>query len=447
MTTEIEVHIDLNGTTHRVGTMRITVRGGRNTAMFEYASDWRAVKGSFDLEPALAIGRGPFYPDRGREMFGSLSDSAPDTWGRNLMRRMERRNAEKEGRAVRTLTEADYLLGVADLARLGALRFRRAGETEFQRPITGGNIIPPLIELPKLLSVTERVVRDEETDDDLLLLFAPGSSLGGARPKASIIDRDKHLMIAKFSKDGDDWSIGAWEEVGLRLAKSAGVDTSEHRIQMVAGKHVFLSRRFDRTTNGMRIPFLSAMSMMNRVDGEKGSYPEIVDVLRSYGVAAKQDAEELFRRMIVNILVSNVDDHLRNHRIFVEGRRMVSFAGLRHQSRAARCPAADFVNECRFDGRHRVDRACARNHRVFRPGSRASQRDHPDGSRSSVKLAFCCKGSRLKGPGNRQNVVCVRSRPATESTESWNPGRDFASNSLRSYGLRSRTWIQSEIAA
>lgn len=319
MTTEIEVHVELGGATHRVGTMRITVRNGRNMAMFEYDPNWRAVTGSFDLEPALKIGQGPFYPDKGREMFGSLSDSAPDTWGRNLMRRMERRNAEKEGRTVRTLTEADYLLGVADLARMGALRFRRTGDVEFQRPIAGGKLIPPLIELPKLLSVTERVVRDEETDEDLLLLFAPGSSLGGARPKASVIDRDNHLMIAKFPKDGDDWTIGAWEEVGLRLAKLAGVNTSEHRIQAVAGKCVFLSRRFDRTTSGMRIPFLSAMSIMNRVEGETGSYPEIVDALRAHGSAVKQDAKELFRRMIVNILVSNVDDHLRNHGFLLTG--------------------------------------------------------------------------------------------------------------------------------
>lgn len=319
MAEEIEVHIDLQGTTHRVGTMRLMIRGGRNTVAFEYDAAWRAFPGAFDLEPALAAGKGPFYPERGREMFGSLGDSAPDTWGRNLMRRMERRIAEKEGRAVRTLTEADYLLGVTDIARLGALRFRRTGEKNFQRPLGATNTVPPLIELPRLLSVTERVVRDEETDEDLLLLFAPGSSLGGARPKASVLDRDGHLMIAKFPKDGDEWTIGAWEEVALRIAKNAGVDTCEHTLQPVAGKQVFMTRRFDRASGNVRIPFLSAMSMMNRVDGDRGSYPEIVDALRSIGASAKEDAKELFRRMIVNILVSNVDDHLRNHGFLWKG--------------------------------------------------------------------------------------------------------------------------------
>jgi serine/threonine-protein kinase HipA len=293
--------------------LRVDVRNGRNMAMFEYADEWRAAEDRFDLEPALGIGQGVFYPERGREIFGSLGDSAPDTWGRSLMQRMERRTAAREGRALRTLTEADYLLGVADVVRLGALRFRRAGEREFQQPLGATNTVPPLIEVPRLLGVTERVVRDEETDEDLLLLFAPGSSLGGARPKASVVDRDGHLAIAKFPKEGDGWNIGAWEEVGLRLAKMAGVDTSEHRLVPIAGKSCFLSRRFDRAPGGARIPFLSAMSMLNRVDGDRGSYPEIVEALRTVGARAKRDAEELFRRMVVNILLSNVDDHLRNH--------------------------------------------------------------------------------------------------------------------------------------
>ena len=226
---------------------------------------------------------------------------------------MERRTAKREGRAVRTLTEADYLLGVADVARLGALRFRPAGEEVFQSPLRDGHGVPPFVELPRLLSVTERVLRDEETDDDLLLLFAPGSSLGGARPKASVADRDGHLAVAKFPKDDDDYSIESWEEVALRLANMAGIRTAAHRLERVAGKPVMLSRRFDRAAGGYRFPFLSAMSMMNLVDGDRSSYPELVDVLRTCGSEADADAAELFRRMVFSILVSNVDDHLRNH--------------------------------------------------------------------------------------------------------------------------------------
>lgn len=309
---EIEVHADLAGVTHFVGTLRVVARRGRNSATFTYDERWSKEAGHFSLEPAMAIGRGVFSPDRGREMFASIGDSAPDTWGRRLMQRMERRTAQREGRSVRTLTEADYLLGVSDIARLGALRFRRAGQDAFQAaPGDGG--VPPFIELPRLLQITERVLRDEETDDDLLLLFAPGSSLGGARPKASVADKDGHLAIAKFPKDDDDYSIGAWEEVAFRLADLAGIRTANHRLERVSGKAVMLSRRFDRDIGGHRVPFLSALSMMNFVDGEHGSYPELVDVLRTYGSDTDADAAELFRRMVFNILVSNVDDHLRNH--------------------------------------------------------------------------------------------------------------------------------------
>ena len=309
---EIEVHAELGGVTHRVGTLRVMARSGRNAATFIYDDGWAGVVGHFSLEPAITVGRGTFVPDKGRDMFASIGDSAPDTWGRRLMQRMERKTAKREGRTVRTLTEADYLLGVSDIARLGALRFRRGDQDVFQAPLRE-NGVPPFIELPRLLSVTERVLRDEDTDEDLLLLFAPGSSLGGARPKASVADKDGHLAIAKFPKDDDDYSIETWEEIALRLAEKAHIRTAAHRLEKVAGKPVLVSRRFDRNADGHRVPFLSAMSMMNMVDGARGSYLELVDVLRTHGSDTDADAAELFRRMVFNILISNVDDHLRNH--------------------------------------------------------------------------------------------------------------------------------------
>ncbi|HIJ37682.1 MAG TPA: type II toxin-antitoxin system HipA family toxin [Rhodospirillaceae bacterium] len=316
---EIEVHASLNGRTHRVGVLRVMVRGGRNTATFGYDPAWRDVPGHFSLEPALLVGEGVFSLDKGREMFASIGDSAPDIWGRRLMQRMERRRAKADGRATRSLTEADYLLGVADVARLGALRFRRFGDGDFLSPLRPGHSVPPLIDLPRLLSVTERVLRDEETDEDLLLLLAPGSSLGGARPKASVTDDDGQLAIAKFPKEVDDYSVETWEEVALRLADLAQIRTAEHRLEWVGGKPVLLSRRFDRDQHGIRFPFLSAMSMLNMVDGDHGSYPELVDGLRSYGNDTARDAAELYRRMVFNILVSNVDDHLRNHGFLWQG--------------------------------------------------------------------------------------------------------------------------------
>jgi serine/threonine-protein kinase HipA len=314
---EIEVQIDLNGVVHRVGILRVQARNGRTAVSFEYHRDWLALPAHFSLEPAMKAGAGVFTPDRGREMFVSIGDSAPDTWGRRLMQRMERRNAKVEGRTVRTLTEADYLLGVSDISRLGALRFRRAGEQEFQAPHAAG--VPPFIQLGRLLSITERVLRDEETDEDLLLLFAPGSSLGGARPKASVADIDGHLAIAKFPKQDDDYGIEMWEEVALTLADAAGIRTAPHRLEQAAGKAVFVSRRFDRTTDGKRLPFLSAMAMLGFKDGEHGSYPELVDALRTYGSDTESDSIELFRRMAFNILASNVDDHMRNHGFLYAG--------------------------------------------------------------------------------------------------------------------------------
>jgi serine/threonine-protein kinase HipA len=307
---DVEVYIDLEGQVRPLGILHRQVSRRGETVTFEYDETWLGDANRFSIEPALTLTTGAFPPQVGQPIFGSIGDSAPDTWGRRLMQRAERRLAEREGRQVRTLGELHYLLGVADETRLGALRFRWRGEEVFQAPVHEG--IPALIELGRLLQITERIERDEETDDDLQLIFAPGSSLGGARPKASVIDQHGHLSIAKFPKESDDYSIETWEEIALRLAEKAGIQTPEHALLQVVGKPVLLSRRFDRD-NGWRIPFLSAMSMTGSRDGERGSYPELVDSLTAHGAQAKEDAWQLYRRVVFNVLVSNVDDHLRNH--------------------------------------------------------------------------------------------------------------------------------------
>jgi serine/threonine-protein kinase HipA len=170
---DFEVNIDLNGQTRPVGIARCNRTRGAEIILFEYLRTWLDDPGHFALEPALALTRGTFAPSAGLPTFGAMGDSAPDTWGRRLMQRAERRLAEREGRAVHTLTESNYLLGVADETRLGALRFRWIGEDPFQAPTRVG--VPPLIELGRLLQITERILRDEETDEDLQLIFAPGS--------------------------------------------------------------------------------------------------------------------------------------------------------------------------------------------------------------------------------------------------------------------------------
>lgn len=227
-----------------------------------------------------------------------------------MMRRQERRTAKRQGRTVRALQETDFLLGVADCARLGALRLKRVGETAFQAPLDAG--VPNTLALGTLVGISERIQFDEETDDDLALLLGPGSSLGGARPKASVTDVDGSLSLAKFPKVTDDYSMERWEAIAMDLAMDAGIRTAPHRLVEVQSKPVFLSRRFDRHGE-MRIPFLSAMTMTGRRDREQGSYLEIVDALSEHGANAKPDRAELFKRVAFSVLVSNTDDHLRNH--------------------------------------------------------------------------------------------------------------------------------------
>ncbi|MCA8891359.1 MAG: HipA domain-containing protein [Hyphomonas sp.] len=314
---EIEVHISLDGETCRVGTLLRQAARGRESVTFQSHEDWLAHPARFSLQPGLGVGKGMFHPGESREMFGCIGDSAPDTWGRRLMQRAERRAAHKEGRAPQTLHEADFLLGVSDESRLGALRFKRPDDDAFQKPTGEG--VPGFVQLGRLLACAQRIERDEETDEDLSLICAPGSSLGGARPKASVVDTAGALAIAKFPKDTDEYSIETWEHIALILAERAGIRVPRHELQGVGDKPVLLSWRFDREGD-TRIPFLSAMSMLQTKDGERASYPEIVDELSRHGANARADAAELFRRMVFNILISNVDDHLRNHAFLWAGK-------------------------------------------------------------------------------------------------------------------------------
>jgi len=311
MDTEVFVHVDIDEQTFLVGRLWARSRGDKESATFEYDLGWLSNSNRFAIEPALNLGPGPFHTLTGRTIFGSFGDSAPDRWGRTLMRRAERQNAKAEDRAVRSLREIDYLLGVDDFARQGALRFSIKENGPFLN-IEGKKKIPPLLSLPKLLSASKKILSDEESDDDLRLLLAPGSSLGGARPKASVRDKDGSLAIAKFPQDGDEINTVLWEAVALSLAKDAGINVPDWRLENVASNSVLLLRRFDR--DGLRrIPFLSAMSMINAKDNEQRSYLELADALRVHGADLDADLHELWRRIIFSIMISNTDDHLRNH--------------------------------------------------------------------------------------------------------------------------------------
>jgi serine/threonine-protein kinase HipA len=311
------IYADLGGTTHLVGRLWAHMRKGRESATFEYDASWLENPDKFALEPALQLGEGAFHTEADKTMFGAIGDSAPDRWGRILMRRAERRRAERAGEAPQTLREIDYLLAVYDEARQGALRFAIEPGGPFLADHDSVPI-PPLIELPRLLAATERVIDDSDSDEDLRLLLAPGSSLGGARPKASVRDHDGTLAIAKFPHKDDEYNKVAWEAVALALAAKAGVSTPEWRYEHIAEKPVLILRRFDRVGQ-TRVPFLSAMSMLGAKDNETHSYLEIVDALRQYGSQPKDDMRQLWRRIVFSVLVSNTDDHMRNHGFLFEG--------------------------------------------------------------------------------------------------------------------------------
>jgi serine/threonine-protein kinase HipA len=317
MDTGVLVYVDLDGVPQLAGRLWARLRKDKESASFEYDSAWLQGQARFSLEPALTLTSGAFHTPPDMPLVGALGDSAPDRWGRALMRRMSRREAERAGRAVRTLHEIDSLLMVDDEARQGALRFatQTGGPFLSEHDTTR---IPPLLELPRLLSAAERVIDQEDTDEDLRLLFAPGSSLGGARPKASVRLGDGSLAIAKFPRRDDEITTVVWEVIALALAARAGIAVPRARLEDIAGKPVLLVTRFDRT-DGRRIPFLSAMSMLGARDHETRSYLEFVDALRQYGAEPRKDMEALWRRVVFSILISNTDDHLRNHGFLYEG--------------------------------------------------------------------------------------------------------------------------------
>ena len=281
-------------------------RPGGERIAFRYADEWLTSSERFQIDPELFLDGRTTSPARG-DLFGAFADAAPDRWGRQLMQRHERRQAESESRAVRTLSELDYVLGVSDRSRSGAMRFVVEG-----RYVSAGAEIPPLVRLGALLGAADRVARDEETAEDIALILAPGSSLGGARPKASILDQKGRLCIAKFPKETDEYSIERWEWIALELARAAKITVAESKVLDVGGRAVLLSRRFDRQGDE-RIHFASALTLAGLADGAAGSYPEIAEILQRDGSDPKRDNEELFRRMVFNICIANLDDHLRNH--------------------------------------------------------------------------------------------------------------------------------------
>ncbi len=302
-----------------MGQLQSELLRGKEVFSFVYSKEWLSSNFAQALDPDLVFSEGLQYLSDDKTNFGLFLDSSPDRWGRVLLRRREAAMARFEKRAIQNLTELDFLLGVFDGNRMGGLRFKR----EIDGPFLDDNkqyAVPAWTSIRELEQISLRLENDEASNDPdylrwLSLLVAPGSSLGGARPKASVVDAKGSLWIAKFPSVQDTFDVGAWELVAHRLAIKAGIEMAEAKAEIYSTKqHTFLTKRFDRTSFGKRKHFASAMTLLGYSDGEEGaSYLELVEFISSQGANVQADLAQLYRRIAFSIAVSNVDDHLRNH--------------------------------------------------------------------------------------------------------------------------------------
>lgn len=295
---------------------------GKESFAFEYNEAWLATHNAICIDPDILPFKGRQYPNSA-QLFGLFADASPDRWGRVLMTRRERLQASGEGRKPRKLLDSDFLLGVYDETRMGGIRLKLSEDGEFQSS-DSDNAVPPWTSLRTLEEASRLFETDEggDTEKWLRQLIKPGSSLGGARPKASVVDPDGQLWIAKFPSKNDENNTGAWEKVASDLAKHCGLDVPESRIETFSKLgSTFLVKRFDRD-GGRRIHFASAMTLLGKTDGasaaDGSSYLDIASFIKAYGSRPKDDLVELFKRIVFNMAISNNDDHLRNHAFILE---------------------------------------------------------------------------------------------------------------------------------
>lgn len=318
---EVLVYADWLAPTKLIGTLFCVFGNGKQVYSFEYSKEWLKDFSHITLDPDLYNTLGRQYVSQSKTFFVFLSDCLPDRWGRKLLKRKEAIQANIENRPEQQLTDYDYLIGINDETRMGALRFKHKKENSFISATDDYNV-PPFENLRKLEQAALDFERTEFTDDKALqLLLKPGSSLGGARPKATVKDANGVLWIAKFPSQNDEYNIGAWEKVTSDLARMAGLNVPETMKKDFNSKgSTFLTKRFDRIyQNGKtkRVHCASALTMLGKVDGadnkDGSSYLELVDFIKDNSIQPNKDLEELWNRIVFSILVSNTDDHLRNH--------------------------------------------------------------------------------------------------------------------------------------
>lgn len=305
--TTIDVLVDEVGTARRVGQAHVTRTRNQISTTFLYDPGYLA-EGGMSIDPALPLVSGSQHQIG---LVRAFADSAPDRWGRNLIEKAERTRARDEGRAPRRLDDLDFLVGVSDDTRQGALRFRLPGHEEFLgRPSS----VPRLISLPELLHASDELSSDADPSSAVKQLLDTGTTgLGGARPKASVRLEDGSLAIAKFPHSSDGWDVMAWEATTLDLLENAGIRTPLRRLTRVGERSVLILRRFDRTSTGDRIGYISAMTATGSVDGEQRDYSDIAEAVRDLSLSPRNDHHELYDRVVASVALGNTDDHLRNH--------------------------------------------------------------------------------------------------------------------------------------
>lgn len=318
-----KIGVYLGDRAQRIGILHYDAHGAKESAAFEYDAGWIASRDRFAIEPNLLLVTGPQFHRKSRDgsvFHGSIADTEPDGWGRRVTlrdhaRRRQEARESKEPLKMGPLNGLDFLLAVDDFSRMGGLRFQDEEKIFRRAPEGDQRTAPPLIELAHLMTATRAVETHNETAADLAYLRGRGTSLGGMRPKCTVIDSDGHLSIGKFPSMNDERPVTKGEVLTMQLATAAGINAASARIVDSDGTPVALIRRFDRTKDGGRLSYISAATLLGveATDSTQHSYTEIVDVIRIHGAAAQADIDELWRRIAFSILVTNVDDHLLNH--------------------------------------------------------------------------------------------------------------------------------------
>ena len=309
---EFDVYAGWLSPEEKIGRCIIENARGNEIIGFAYDKSWLVAHSGFSLDPDIYPMEGLQFPPSGKPCFGFLSDTSPDRWGRKLMERREALEAKEEGRPKRKLQESDYIIGVHDGGRIGGIRFfdKKQGIYLSDRKTLAA---PPMEKLRELEQAAAKIDEDPDVRKWIKNLIDPGSSLGGARPKANVVDEHGNVWIAKFPSARDEYDIGAWEMVAHNLSVRCGIDCPEARVMRFSDRgHTYLSKRFDRTVD-RRIHYASAMTMAGRTDMEPAGYMDIISAIESVCASPAEDLMELWKRMVFSICISNTDDHLRNH--------------------------------------------------------------------------------------------------------------------------------------